>query len=118
MKKDDALNQLGKMIKNPPIDDAAYYDIAETLGAFEANYKYFKDKDVQDISGILENVENATREEALVAFGTLVAWEHLNEGLIQNVKDQGYLSKLLKRIIETHDTADLARERMIERSTK
>ena len=37
---------------------------------------------------------------------------------IQNVKDQGYLSKLLKRIIETHDTADQARERMIERSTK
>ena len=99
--------QLEKMVKDPPTDDSAYYDIAETLGAFEENYKYFKDKNIHDIGGILENVENATREEALVAFGTLVAWEHLNEGLIQNVKEQGFLSKLLKRIIETNKTADL-----------
>ena len=106
-KREWAMIQLEKMVKDPPTDDSAYYDIAETLGAFEESYNYFKDKDTKDISGILENVENATREEALVAFGTLVAWEHLNEGLIQNVKEQGFLSKLLKRIIETNETADL-----------
>lgn len=105
-KREWAMIQLEKMVKDPPTDDSAYYDIAETLGAFEESYNYFKDKDTKDISGILENVENATREEALVAFGTLVAWEHLNEGLIQNVKEQGFLSKLLKRIIETHENAD------------
>ena len=63
-------------------------------------------KDTRDVSDILDHIEKATGEECLVAFGTLVAWGHINEGLIKRVKDMGKLDKLLRRIIETYENSD------------
>ena len=62
--REGAMIQLKKMVKDPPTDVRAYYDIAETSGAFEESYKYFKDKEFSDF--VMETLREDFKDPEIV----------------------------------------------------